>query len=91
MNVIDGRTYGMEECPYENHEIVRRANAEYGDDCGLCFDFDHFGGIVCGLCGANKEWARESQQNFLQGVMKNKRIVRFRRLRQIEKARRMCS
>lgn len=90
MKTIDGRTYGMKKCPYGDHEVVKRAVEEWGDDYGLCYDLDHFGGIVCGLCGANKEWAKEAQQNFVRGVMENKKQMHLKRLRQIEKARRMC-
>lgn len=91
MNKIDGRAYGMVKCPYEDPALVERAIKEWGDDCGLCYDLDHFGGIVCGLCGANKEWAKEAQQNCLRGVMRNIKHVRNKRWRQINKARQMYS
>lgn len=71
MKEIDGVIYGMENCPYADEELVKKAIEEYGDDDGLCYDLDHFGEIVCGLCGANKEWAEEAQKNFIRGVMRN--------------------
>ena len=31
MREVDGQTYGMEKCPYEDEELVRLATKEYGD------------------------------------------------------------
>lgn len=69
------REYGMEKCPYDDAELVKRVMREngFGDDSGLCYDLDHFGNIVCGLCGANRERAHSAQENFLRGVERETR------------------
>mgnify|MGYP003291123865 CR=1 FL=1 len=47
------KEYGYSICPLET-----------GQSCG---DFDAFGTIACGICGADKELAKEGQENFLYG------------------------
>lgn len=49
--------YGYEKCPL--------------DDGKSCFDYDRLGSIACGICGANKELAKEGQENFWNGIQRD--------------------
>lgn len=46
--------YGYEKCPL--------------DEDKPCIDYDRLGMIACGLCGANKEMAKQGQENFWRGM-----------------------
>ena len=48
------KEYGYEKCPL--------------DEGKLCFDFDRLGTIACGLCRANKELAKQGQENFWKSI-----------------------
>lgn len=48
------KQYGYEKCPLEEGKS--------------CFDYDRLGSIVCGICNANEELAKEGQENFLRGI-----------------------
>ena len=57
----DERKYGYDKCPLDENKP--------------CFDFDRYGSVACGLCGANKELTEQGQKNFLRWLeqqIKNK-------------------
>lgn len=69
------KEYGMDKCPYNDPELVQKAIEQWGDDCGLCYDLDHLGGIACGLCGANRQFAKQAQENFIRAVDREARKI----------------
>ena len=64
------REYGFDQCPLPNRELVEKAIEKYGDEIGLCYDYDRLGTIACGICGANNELAQQGRRNVIAGIMR---------------------
>lgn len=51
------KEYGYDECPL--------------DKDGNCFDYDRYGSLACGLCGANKELQQQGYDNLTRAITKD--------------------
>lgn len=52
------REYGYEKCPLNEGKS--------------CFDYDRYGTLACGLCGANKELQKEGFENLSNAINESK-------------------
>lgn len=86
-----GRGYTCDKCNYTTWVSYNRVDKDYRysdyldnkraeKECPLdanesCFEYNRYGTLVCGICNANKERAKQGVQNLIRALEENKKEV----------------